>query len=39
MGFRVVFTLDEAMQAAEEIVGNEAKVTVIPDGVAVIVHE
>lgn len=39
MGFRVAFTLDEAMQAAKEIVGNEAKVTVIPDGVAVIVHE
>ena len=38
MGFQVAFTLEEAMQKAEEIVGSKAKVTVIPDGVAVIVR-
>jgi nickel-dependent lactate racemase len=38
MGFRAVSTLEEAFAAAEEIAGAEAKITVIPDGVAVIVR-
>lgn len=37
MGFRVAFTLEEALLEAEKIVGAEAKITIIPDGVAVIV--
>lgn len=37
MGFKAVSSLDEAMSLAESIVGKEAKITVIPDGVAVIV--
>ena len=32
-------SLDEAMIMAEELVGKEAKITVIPDGVSVIVKE
>jgi len=38
MGFRAVCTFDEAFAAAEEIVGNQSSITVIPDGVAVIVN-
>ena len=33
------FTLEEAMEKAEAIVGKESKITVIPDGIAVIVKE
>ncbi len=33
------FTLDEAMEKAEAIVGKASKITVIPDGIAVIVKE
>jgi nickel-dependent lactate racemase len=38
MGFHTAATLGEAMSAAEAIVGPQAKVTIIPDGVAVIVY-
>ena len=38
MGFRAAFTVSEAMAMAEEIVGAQAMVTLIPDGVAVIVN-
>lgn len=37
MGFAAVATIAEALQAAEVIVGNNSTITVIPDGVAVIV--
>jgi lactate racemase len=37
MGFQAVFTLEEALKTADSIVGAQAKITVIPDGVAVIV--
>ena len=37
MGFKAVSSLAEAMSMAENIVGKESKITVIPDGVAVIV--
>ncbi len=32
------YTLDEAMRLAEQIVGSDSRVTVIPDGIAVIVR-
>ena len=32
-------TLDEALEKAREIVGQDAKVTVIPNGISVIVAE
>ena len=38
MGFAVVETFEEALTQAEATVGKEAKITVIPDGVAVIVR-
>jgi lactate racemase len=38
MGFQAASTLEDAMAAAEAIVGSKAKITVIPDGVAVIVN-
>ena len=38
MGFAAVETFEEALAQAEEAVGREAKITVIPDGVAVIVR-
>ncbi len=37
MGFRATATLEGALAAAEDIVGPRAKITVVPDGVAVIV--
>lgn len=37
MHIRYAYTLDEAMKQAETLVGENAKVTVIPDGIAVIV--
>jgi nickel-dependent lactate racemase len=37
MGFAAVSTLAEALAAADAAVGAAAKITVIPDGVAVIV--
>lgn len=37
MHIRHAFTLDEAMKQAEALVGENSKVTVIPDGIAVIV--
>jgi len=37
MGFKVACTFEEAMTAAEAIVGVQSRITVIPDGVAVIV--
>lgn len=37
MGFDAATTIDEAMKAAEAVVGEESKITVVPDGVAVIV--
>lgn len=37
MHMRAASTLNEALQMAEEIVGKTAKITVIPDGVSVIV--
>jgi nickel-dependent lactate racemase len=37
MGFKAASTLAEAMAAAEAIVGAQSSITVIPDGVAVIV--
>jgi nickel-dependent lactate racemase len=37
MGFKVVCTFEEAMAAAEAIVGARSSITVMPDGVAVIV--
>jgi len=39
MHMRAAGSLDEAMIMAEELVGKEAKITVIPDGVSVIVKE
>jgi nickel-dependent lactate racemase len=38
MGFATAFTLEEAVLAARAIVGANAKMTVIPDGVSVIVN-
>ena len=38
MGFRTACTVEEAFAAAEAIVGHKSKITVIPDGVAVIVN-
>jgi nickel-dependent lactate racemase len=38
MGFRTAFTLEEALAMAEGIVGRDAKITVVPDGVSVIVN-
>jgi len=38
MGFKAACTFEEAMAAAEAIVGAESGITVIPDGVAVIVN-
>jgi nickel-dependent lactate racemase len=37
-GFIPVNTMEEAQALAEDIAGQEAKYTVIPDGVAVIVQ-
>ena len=37
MGFDTAGTIEDAMSAAEAIVGHQAEVTIIPDGVAVIV--
>ncbi len=37
MHIRHAFTLEEAMEKAEAIVGADSKITVIPDGIAVIV--
>jgi nickel-dependent lactate racemase len=37
MGFKAACTIEEAMAAAEAIVGAKSSITVIPDGVAVIV--
>ncbi|MBP2641142.1 MAG: putative D-mannonate dehydrogenase [Firmicutes bacterium] len=39
MHMRAASSLEEAMIMAEELVGKEAKITVIPDGVSVIVKE
>jgi len=39
MHMQHAFTLEEAMQKAEALVGANSKVTVIPDGIAVIVKE
>lgn len=39
MGFDAVSTLEEALAAAEATVGADARITVIPDGVAVIVTD
>ena len=39
MGFKAVSTVDEAMAMAEKIVGSDARITVVPDGVAVIVNK
>ncbi len=39
MHIKHAFTLEEAMEQAEAIVGKDSKVTVIPDGIAVIVKE
>ena len=38
MFFKAAYTMEEAMEIAEAIVGKEATVTVIPDGVSVIVE-
>ena len=38
MYFKTARNLSEAMEMAETIVGKQAKVTVIPDGVSVIVE-
>lgn len=38
MGFEAAYTLEQAMSMAEAKVGSQAKVTIIPDGVAVIVN-
>ncbi len=38
MGFLTASTMKQAMNMAESVVGNQSKVTVIPDGVAVIVN-
>jgi len=37
MGFKAALTINEALTAAQEIVGQQATFTVIPDGVAVII--
>jgi len=37
MGFKAALTIKEALSRAEEIVGSNAGITVIPDGVAVII--
>lgn len=39
MHMRAANTLEEAMKMADELVGKDAKITVIPDGVSVIVKE
>jgi nickel-dependent lactate racemase len=38
MGFATAHHFDEALAAAEAIVGANASITVIPDGVSVIVN-
>jgi lactate racemase len=38
MGFKTACTFEEAMSAAEAIVGSKSTITVIPDGVAVVVN-
>jgi nickel-dependent lactate racemase len=38
MGFKTACTFEEAMAAAEAIVGAKSSITVIPDGVAVVVN-
>ena len=38
MGFNAASTVEEALAAADSIMGVQAKITVIPDGVAVIVN-
>ena len=39
MHIRHAYTLDEALEEARKIVGNDKKITVIPDGISVIVKE
>ncbi|MDR3590467.1 MAG: nickel-dependent lactate racemase [Negativicutes bacterium] len=38
MGFQTASSIEEAMRAAEAVVGPQSNITVIPDGVAVIVN-